>query len=112
MRDGSTCCRTVIVSDEEEAPFVDVLAMGVEAWDRWKERAEVGEREALIEQARISHGLSDMIMCNPVEVARLLVLMCRALEREALLYRSESRLDMIERSIEYVTERIDNSGMV
>jgi len=85
------------VSDGGRKEFVDVLTMGVEAWDRWQsdvDSDDYGKRtKSRMEQRGIESRLNDMLACNSVEVARMLVTMWRALEREELLHRSESLLD-------------------
>lgn len=103
------------MSDERQS-FVDSLALDIEAHGRWAsnvDSADDGKRiRARIEQRSIEQRLSDMLACNPIEVARMLVTMWRALEREELLHRTESRLDHLDQRLEYLTERIDNAGMV
>lgn len=96
--------------------FVDALAMGVTAWDSWKpsaDHADAGKRtQARMEMRQIELRLSDMLQYNAIEVARLLVVMHRALQVEELLGRTESRLDHLDQRLEYLAERIDNAGMV
>jgi hypothetical protein len=74
---------------DDREPFVDVLAMGVEAWDRWKSDVDSGDpvkrTKARIERRGIEQKLNDMLAINSVDVARMLVKMWRALERGKLL---------------------------
>lgn len=100
------------MSDERQS-FVDSLALDIEAHGRWAsnvDSADDGKRmRARIEQRGIEQRLSDMLACNSVEVARMLVTMWRALEREELLHRTESRLDVIDLSIDGLRDSVYGS---
>ena len=92
--------------------FVDALAMGVTAWDSWKpsaDHADAGKRtQARMEMRQIELRLGDMLQYGAIEVARLLVRLERALDRE----NQDSAIGYLHCRMDYLTERIDNAGMV
>jgi hypothetical protein len=99
---------------DERQSFVDTLSMGVTAWDAWQSKVDssdpVTRTKARMERRAIEQRVADILACNPIEVTRMLVTMWRALEREELLHRTESRLDMIDSSIDGIYDQLSDQG--